>query len=111
MTGRSDAQGVLFTGVYGAGKTSMVEEIADITEERGLRPGAIDPDWLGWIEEIERRLGRAITAGRKDDLRVAKEWIAANRGRGRDRDRNHQRRKLIPPAWTPRSDPCVADPR
>jgi hypothetical protein len=145
MTGRSDAQAVLFTGVYGTGKTSMVEEIADIMEERGLRYGAIDLDWLGWfdpgfgdhdagrpvmfrnldavvgnyystgvrrfavagalattdaltdlrgalsmpvtvvrltvpIEEIERRLGSAITAGRKDDLRVAKEWIAANRG-------------------------------
>lgn len=145
MTGRSDAQAVLFTGVYGAGKTSMVEEIADVLEERGLRYGAIDLDWLGWfdpgfgdhgagqpimlrnldavvgnyystgvrrfalagalsttdelnelraalsmpvavvrltvpIEEIERRLGTAITAARHDDLRVAKEWLAAGRG-------------------------------
>ncbi len=50
MTDRSDAQAVLFTGVYGTGKTSMVEEIADIMEERGVRYGAIDLDWLAWFD-------------------------------------------------------------
>ena len=145
MTDRSDAQAVLFTGVYGTGKTSMVEEIADIMEERDVRYGAIDLDWLGWfdpgfgdhdagrpimmrnvdavvgnyyaagvrrfalagamsttdelddlraalsmpltvvrltvpIEGIERRLGTSVTAGRHDDLLVAKEWIATGRG-------------------------------
>ena len=145
MIDRSDAQAVLFTGVYGTGKTSMVEEIADIMEERNVRYGAIDLDWLGWfdpgygghdagrpvmmqnldavvgnyhaagirrfmlagamssvdqlddlratlsmpltvvrltvpIDEIERRLGSSVTAGRHDDLRVAKGWIATGRG-------------------------------
>jgi hypothetical protein len=34
------------------------------------------------IEEIERRLSSSITAGRQDDLRVAREWLAAGRGDG-----------------------------
>lgn len=145
MSDRSDAQAVLLTGVFGAGKTSMVEEIADIMEERGVRYGAIDLDWLGWfdpgfgdhdagrpvmmqnvdavvgnyyatgvrrfalagtvsstdeldelraalampltvvrltvpIQEIARRLGDSVTAGRQDDLRVARESIASGRG-------------------------------
>ena len=147
MAERSDAEAVLFTGVYGTGKTSMVEEIADILEERGVRYAALDLDWLGWFDpgfgdhdagrpvmlrnvdavagnyydagirrfavagamassedvdelaaalampltvvrltvsigEIERRLGVAVTAGRADDLRVAKEWITTGRGEG-----------------------------
>ena len=145
MVNRSDAQAVLLTGTYGSGKTSMVEEIADILEVRKVRYGAIDLDWLGWfdpgfgdhdagrpvmlknvdavvgnfyaagvrrfalagamsstddvddlraalampltvvrltvpIDEIERRLGHSVAAGRQDDLRVAREWIAAGRG-------------------------------
>ena len=32
------------------------------------------------IDEIERRLGHSVAAGRQDDLRVAREWIAAGRG-------------------------------
>jgi molybdopterin-guanine dinucleotide biosynthesis protein len=50
MTDRSDAQAVLFIGVYGSGKTSLVEEIADIMEEHGVRYGAIDLDGLGWFD-------------------------------------------------------------
>ena len=145
MVDRSDAQAVLLTGAYGTGKTSMVEEIADILEDREVRYGAIDLDWLSWfdpgsgdhdagrpvmlknvdavvgnyfdtgvrrfalagtmssseeveelgvalampltivrlvvpIEEIARRLGDSVAAGRQDDLRVAREWIAAGRG-------------------------------
>ena len=34
------------------------------------------------IGEIERRLGMAVTAGRADVLRVAKEWITTGRGEG-----------------------------
>ncbi len=145
MSDRSDAAAVVIIGAYGAGKTSLVEEIADILEGRGLRYGAIDLDWLGWfdpgygdhdagrpvmlrnvdavvgnyydtgvrlfalagamsssdevdelaaalampltvvrltvpIDEIERRLGDSVTAGRNDDLQVAREWIATGRG-------------------------------
>jgi len=50
MSDRSDAAAVVITGAYGAGKTSLVEEIADILEGRGLRYGAIDLDWLGWFD-------------------------------------------------------------
>jgi hypothetical protein len=47
---RTDAEAVLITGAYGTGKTSMVEEIAAILEERGVRFGALDLDWLGWFD-------------------------------------------------------------
>ena len=49
MTTDPAAQAVLVTGVYGVGKTSLVEEIADVLEQRGLPYAAIDVDWLGWF--------------------------------------------------------------
>ncbi|MEM7121666.1 MAG: hypothetical protein AAF563_10345 [Pseudomonadota bacterium] len=42
--------GVLVTGVYGTGKTSVVEEMAGIMEAAGLNYGAIDLDWLRWFD-------------------------------------------------------------
>ncbi len=144
MADRSDPEAVLITGVYGSGKTSVVEEIADVLERRGVPYAALDLDWLKWfdsgrgddasegvmlknldavvgnyldegvrrfaiagayasleevetltaslamrvtvvrltvaLEEIERRLSSAVTAGRQDDLREAGEWIADGRG-------------------------------
>ncbi|MEA2550945.1 MAG: hypothetical protein QOE25_714 [Actinomycetota bacterium] len=50
MADRTDAEAVLITGAYGTGKSSMVEEIATILEERGVRFGALDLDWLGWFD-------------------------------------------------------------
>jgi hypothetical protein len=146
---RDDARAVLVTGVYGSGKTSAVEEIADVLEERGVQYAALDLDWLGWfdpgipnddheagwpvklknvdavvgnyydagvrrfalagsigtsgklsqlgaalgmsmtvvrltvpIEEIERRLSSYLTAGREDDLAVARRWAAEGWGEG-----------------------------
>jgi chloramphenicol 3-O-phosphotransferase len=144
---RSNAHAVVITGAYGTGKTSLVEEIADILEERGDRYGALDLDRLAWfdpgfgdhsaarplmlknvdavvgnyydtgvrrfalagwiastdeleglrvalgmpltvvrltlpIEEIEHRLSSSIAAGRENDLRVAREWLAEGRGDG-----------------------------
>lgn len=139
-------QGVLVTGAYGSGKSSVIDEIAELLEGAGLSYGAIDLDWLMWFDadlddaaheqvflrnlaavvgnyldagverflmagairdeaaltalrravpvplrvvrlevplpEIEARLGPAVTAGRQDDLRVAREWIAASTGVG-----------------------------
>ena len=42
--------GVLVTGVYGVGKSSVVEEMADILEEAGLSYAALDLDWLWWFD-------------------------------------------------------------
>lgn len=45
-----DSQAVLITGVYGSGKTSVVEELADILESRNLPYAALDLDWLAWAD-------------------------------------------------------------
>jgi hypothetical protein len=47
---RSLTEAVLITGVYGSGKTSVVEEMADILEHRHVPYGALDLDWLGWFD-------------------------------------------------------------
>ena len=44
-----EVEGVLITGVYGAGKSSVAEEIANALEARGARFGAVDLDWLMWF--------------------------------------------------------------
>ena len=139
-------QGVLVTGAFGSGKSSVVEEIAELLEGAGLSYGAIDLDWLMWFDadledaaheqvflrnlaavvgnyldagverflmagairdqarltalrravpvplrvvrlevplpEIEARLGPAVTAGRQNDLRATREWIAYSMGVG-----------------------------
>ncbi len=49
MAERKDGEALLITGVYGTGKSSMIEEIADLLEERGLPYAALDLDWLGWF--------------------------------------------------------------
>jgi chloramphenicol 3-O-phosphotransferase len=137
---------VLLSGVYGAGKTSVAVEIADILEKRAEPYAVLDLDWLMWfqapgypnedhammlanltavvgnyraagvqsfvlaravrdreelgslrstlsmplrvvrltlpVEEIERRLAADVTAGRRDDLAVAREWLATRTGEG-----------------------------
>lgn len=45
----SEAAGVVLTGVYGVGKSSVVEELAELLEQRGIPYGAIDVDWLWWF--------------------------------------------------------------
>ena len=44
-----EVEGVLITGVYGAGKSSVAEEIANALEAHGARFGAVDLDWLMWF--------------------------------------------------------------
>ena len=43
-------EAVLVTGVYGAGKSTVVEDLATLLEEAGVHYGAIDLDWLSWYD-------------------------------------------------------------
>ena len=47
--GDGNAEGVLITGVYGTGKSSLTEEIANVLEARRVPFGALDLDWLAWF--------------------------------------------------------------
>ena len=42
------AEGVLLTGVYGSGKSSVAEEIVYLLEQRGEPYALLDLDYLGW---------------------------------------------------------------
>jgi hypothetical protein len=65
-------EGVLLTGVYGAGKSSAAEEIAYLLEHRGEAYALLDVDYLGWAEtgredraagfELTMQNLRAVTA-------------------------------------------------
>jgi hypothetical protein len=57
-------EGVLVTGVYGTGKSSLAAQIADLLEARGVPFGAIDLDWLAWFD-----VGTGGDAGRDVYLR------------------------------------------
>ncbi len=46
--GKRDAEAVLISGVYGAGKSSVAEEIAFLLEQRGEPYALLDLDYLGW---------------------------------------------------------------
>jgi len=41
-------EAVLITGVYGSGKSTVLEQMADIIESHGLHYAALDLDWLEW---------------------------------------------------------------
>lgn len=43
-----EAEGVLLTGVYGSGKSSVAEEIAYLLEQRGEPYALLDLDYLSW---------------------------------------------------------------
>jgi hypothetical protein len=42
------AEGVLLTGVYGSGKSSVAQEIAYLLEQRGEPYALLDLDYLSW---------------------------------------------------------------
>jgi hypothetical protein len=50
VTPSADPQAVLVTGVYGAGKSTVVEDIGTLLEKRGIAYGVLDVDWLGWFD-------------------------------------------------------------
>jgi hypothetical protein len=49
------AKAVLVTGVYGAGKSTVVADIGKILEDHGEPYGLLDVDWLGWFNAGEDR--------------------------------------------------------
>ncbi len=53
------AQAVLVTGVYGAGKSTVVADIGKVLEDHGAPYGLLDVDWLGWFNAAKtgRRTG------------------------------------------------------
>jgi hypothetical protein len=46
-----EAAGVLLTGVYGSGKSSVAEEIAYLLEQRGEPYALLDLDYLSWAAD------------------------------------------------------------
>lgn len=44
-----DARGVLITGVYGSGKSSVAAEITYLLEQRDQPYALLDLDYLGWV--------------------------------------------------------------
>lgn len=50
MTAAGEFDGVLISGVYGTGKSSVAVEIAETLERRGVSYGALDLDWLTWFD-------------------------------------------------------------
>jgi hypothetical protein len=47
-------EGVLITGVYGAGKSSVAAEVASVLETRGDRYALLDLDYLSWATPGDR---------------------------------------------------------
>ncbi len=50
MAMKDDPEAVLITGVYGAGKSPVAQEIADIIEDRRISYALLDLDFLAWFE-------------------------------------------------------------
>jgi hypothetical protein len=66
---------VLVSGVYGVGKTSLVEEMAYVLEHRGRSYAAIDVDWLGWFSaQDEKTESRVLLANLAD---IVERYLAA----------------------------------
>ncbi|MEA2581551.1 MAG: hypothetical protein QOE83_2443 [Actinomycetota bacterium] len=54
MDGDAEPRALLVTGAMGVGKTSVIEELAELLEDRGLSYAAIDLDWIGWFAAPSR---------------------------------------------------------
>jgi hypothetical protein len=53
---------VLVTGVYGAGKSTVVADIGALLQSRGESFGLVDVDWLGWFHVAgEPEVHQAVT--------------------------------------------------
>ena len=58
----AEVDGVLISGVYGTGKSSLAAEIAETLERRGVAYGALDLDWLTWfhVPDIDETTARRV---------------------------------------------------
>jgi hypothetical protein len=84
------AEAVLVTGVYGAGKSSLVADMGTLLEERGVPYGVLDVDWLGWFDvgadpadQLQVTLGNVHTICRRylefGVRRLAMAWSVRDR--------------------------------
>ena len=72
--GEGDPRALLVTGTFGTGKTTLIEELAEMLEGLDLPYGAIDLDWLAWTNVHEQGLEHGI-----DDLEASNlEAVVAN---------------------------------
>ena len=65
----SQAEGVLITGVYGSGKSSVAAEIAYLLEQHGKRFALLDLDYLSWVGPD--------TGGRAAEIELLSQNLAA----------------------------------
>src|ERR1700729_3622717 len=69
MVSTREAEGVLLTGVYGSGKSSVAQEIAYLLEQRGEPSALLDLDYLSWAA--------TGTGDRADEFRLMLQNMAA----------------------------------
>ena len=65
----SQAEGILITGVYGSGKSSVAAEIAYLLEQHGERFALLDLDYLSWVGPD--------TGGRAAEIELLSQNLAA----------------------------------
>ena len=81
---------MLITGVYGAGKSTVAEELVDHLEQRGLPYALLDLDFLGWFyggdDDAEKRVRLANVAAVVANFRAAGVRLFVLAGSVFDRD-------------------------
>ncbi len=74
-------EGVVLTGVFGVGKTTLCEEVADQLEAIGTAYAAIDLDWLRWFDVpgLSRRAAEEALIGNLADVAARYRRAGVNR--------------------------------
>jgi hypothetical protein len=85
-----DPQAVLISGVFGSGKSTVAEEIADLLEQRGLPYALMDLDFLVWFDagsrDAESRVLRQNVEALAANFRAAGVRLFVLAGASRDRE-------------------------
>jgi hypothetical protein len=78
MSDATAVSGVLITGPYGVGKSSVAVELVTLLEEKGSHYGLVDVDFLGWFDvgagdgsEVHRRTRAANVTAVVGNFRAA----------------------------------------